>query len=69
MEMDNKPFRTEKIPGGIYEYRRIQAWEAKEYDGELSNWEQGTPDGDRWLTERKFIPSGKNEPVRFTNFW
>lgn len=63
------PFKTEKIFGGTNEYRRIQAWEAKDYDGEPSNWKQGTTDGDRWLTERKFIPLDKGEPVRYTNFW
>ena len=63
-----KPYKIEQLHNGIIEYRKIQAWECREYDGEPSNWKQGTPNGDRWLIEKKFIPSDGTSP-RFTNYW
>lgn len=63
-----EPYKVEKIYGGKIEYRKIQAWQARDWDGELSNWEQGTPEGDRWLIEKKFI-SNDRKTVRYTNCW
>lgn len=63
-----KPYKVEKVYGGKIEYRKIQAWQARNYNGDSANWEQGTPDGDRWLVEKRFIPKGGGHP-RFTNCW
>lgn len=67
--MESTPYKTEKVYNGKIEYRRIQAWQAREFDGELSNWERGTPSGDRWLIEKQFIPNDRSQSVRFTNCW
>lgn len=69
MSSTEKPYKIEKIHGGKVEYRKIQAFDACDFDGEPSNWKQGTPDGDRWLVEKRFIPNDKKEPMRFTNYW
>lgn len=58
-----KPYRIEKLHNGTIEYRKIQAWECREYDGEPSNWKQGTPDGDRWLIEKKVHTERWNKPT------
>lgn len=49
--------------------RLIQAWEAKNGDGSPANWEKGTPDGDRWLTQVKIIPHDKEKPIKYQNHW
>lgn len=54
---------------GIEVWKRIKASEAKNWDGENAGYEPGTVEGDRVLLEKKFIPSDKSLPVRFTNFW
>lgn len=35
--MEPKPYKVEKTYNGKIEYRKIQDWQAKEYDGQLSN--------------------------------
>ena len=62
-----EPFKVEKIDGGRYEYRKIQAWQAKNWDGSPSGWQRGTEEGDRWLVEKRFIPN--NGKPRYTNYW
>jgi hypothetical protein len=47
----------------------IQAWQAKNGDGSPANWEKGTPDGDRWLTQVKIIPHDKEKPIKYQNHW
>ena len=49
--------------------RKIQAWEARNYDGTFAGYKKGTPEGDRWLIEEKFIPKDTTKPIRYTNFW
>jgi hypothetical protein len=65
--MDIQPYKVEKVRGGKVEYRKIQAWQARNYDGDPANFKPCTPDGDRWLVEKRFIP--KNGHPRFTNYW
>jgi hypothetical protein len=67
--IDPKPYKTEVLSLGTNEYRKIKAWQSKCSDGASTNYKEGTPAGDRTLTERRFIPNDKAEPVRYTNFW
>jgi hypothetical protein len=66
----NNPDTTLTVISDCYwdYYRQIQAWEAKNYDGELAGWERGTPDGDRFCVERKQVRREDGKTV-FTNFW
>jgi hypothetical protein len=63
-----KPYKTEKIYGGRVEWRKIQAWQARNWDGEYANFQKGTPDRHRWLIEKRFV-SDDGERIRFTNCW
>lgn len=65
----NKPFKIEKIYCGLYEYRKIKAYQARNWDGSFAGYERGTPDGDQELIERKFIPKDCGLKVRYTNYW
>ena len=47
----------------------IQAWQAVNDDGSPMNWEKGTEEGDRWLTQTKIIPHNKKKPVKYQNRW
>jgi hypothetical protein len=47
----------------------IQAWQAKNGDGSPANWEKGTEEGDRWLTQVKIIPNDHEKPIRYQNYW
>lgn len=64
-----EPYKVEKVYGGKCEYRRIQAFQCCNYDGENAGYLAGTPAGDRWLTEKRFIPNSRFESVKFTNYW
>ncbi len=66
--MSTKPYKIEKIYDGRIEYRKIQAWQARNYDGDPANWKQGTPSGNRWLIEKKFV-SNDGKTVRYKNLW
>jgi hypothetical protein len=61
--------KTVKLYNGKKIIRRIQAWQARNYDGTFAGYKQGTPEGDRWLIEEKFIPKDPTQPIRYTNFW
>lgn len=63
------PYKIEKVYGGLCEYRKIQAFQACNYDGTLAGYEPGTPEGDSYLIEKRFIPISSFESVRFTNYW
>jgi hypothetical protein len=64
-----QPYKVEELRSGVVEYRKIQAFQACNYDGENAGWEQGTRDGDRYLIEKRFIPTDKDEKITFTNCW
>lgn len=62
-----EPYKVAKTPEGKYEYREIQAFQCCNSDGTHAGYLAGTPEGDRWLIERRFIPT--KGQVKFTNFW
>ena len=64
-----KPYKVEQLPAGKLEYRKIQAFEACNYFGDNAMWEKGTPEGDRHLIEKRFIPNDPTEKIRFSNCW
>lgn len=64
-----QPFKVIKKPYGTEYWTHIQAWQARNYDGSLAGYRQGTPDGDRQCTEKKFVPHEKEAPTRYTNYW
>lgn len=64
-----QPFKVKKLSWGTEEYRRIKAWQARNYDGTPSNWEPGTPAGERDCIENKFIPADPQSEIRYTNYW
>jgi hypothetical protein len=65
----NKPFKVVKKSYGIEYWTKIKAYEAKNYDGSSAGYKPGTPDGEREVTEKKFVPDDIDSPVRFTNYW
>lgn len=65
--MKSEPFKTEKTPYGVFEYRRIKAWQARNYDGSLARYRRGTLEGERDVLEKRFIPKDKSQSVRYTN--
>jgi len=67
--MAQQPFKIVPTPYGTEFWTKIKAYEAKNYDGTPSGWKPGTPDGERDVTEKKFIPDDNDIPVRYTNYW
>lgn len=53
--------------GTIY-WRIVKAHQAKNWDGSPSGWLPNTPDGEREVLEKAFIPSDGSLP-RYSNFW
>jgi len=65
----SEPFKVEQGYSGSVEYRNIQAFECCNYDGDNAGWSSGTPEGDKWLVEKRFIPHDSREGIRFSNVW
>ena len=63
------PFKVEQLENGNVEYRNIQAFECCNSGGENAGWCPLTPEGDKWLIEKRFIPKDSREGIRFTNVW
>ncbi len=64
-----QPFKVIKKPYGTEYWTHIQAWQARNWDGSSAGYKQGTPDGERTCTEKKFVPNDKQAPTRYTNYW
>jgi hypothetical protein len=63
------PDKVEQLPAGVLEYRKIQAFQCCDFDGKNAGYTAGTPDGDRWLVEKRFIPTDKSQSIWFKNCW
>jgi hypothetical protein len=67
LELGQKRFITTSY--GIAIWKRIQAFDAKNWDGTHAGYKKGTEEGDRLLLEKKIVPFDKSMPVMYTNFW
>ena len=63
------PFKVEQLGNGKVEYRNIQAFECCNSGGDNAGWEPFTPEGDKWLIEKRFIPTDSRDKIKFTNAW
>ena len=66
---ENWKGKIETYPNDTRITTMIQAWQAVNYDGSPMNWEKGTEEGDRWLTQVKIIPHDKEKPIKYQNHW
>ncbi len=57
--------RNEERP--VKQTNKIQAWQARNYDGSFAGYLKGTTDGDRWLTEEVTIWC--NGDRTYKNYW
>jgi hypothetical protein len=65
----SKPFKIVKKSYGTEYWAKIKAYQAKNWDGSLAGYKPGTPEGERDVTEKKFVPDDADRPVRYTNYW
>ena len=67
--IEPQPHKIKTNSVGTEYWTYIKGWQAKNWDGSSAGYHPGTPEGDKELLEKKFVPHDlESFPIRYTNF-